>query len=61
MKEASILKLIDEKGYKMKKEYLKPEVEMMKFLEEEEIMSNTPGMEWGITDYYFSTPNPKAL
>lgn len=33
------MKLIDEKGCKMKKKYIKPEAEMMKFVEEEEIMT----------------------
>ena len=32
--------VIDEKGYKMKKEYIKPEAEMMKFVEAEEIMTD---------------------
>ena len=31
--------VIDEKGYKMEKEYIKPEAEMMKFVETEEIMA----------------------
>ena len=35
--------VIDEKGYKMRKEYIKPEAEMMKFLEEEEIMDGSVG------------------
>ena len=39
----------------MKKEYIKPEAEMMKFLEEEEIMSNKPGMGGGTMEHYFST------
>ena len=38
--EASIGKPIAEKGYKMKKEYIKPEAEMMKFVEAEEIMTD---------------------
>ena len=35
--------VIDEKGYKMRKEYIKPEAEMMKFLEAEEIMDGSVG------------------
>lgn len=59
--EASIGKPIAEKGYKMKKEYIKPEAEMMKFLEEEEIMSNAPGMAGGTTSYDFADLNLNAL
>ncbi|MBR4061374.1 MAG: hypothetical protein IKK03_16220 [Lachnospiraceae bacterium] len=32
--------VIGEKGYKMRKEYLKPDAELVKFVEEEEIMAN---------------------
>ena len=38
VKKSVDFEVIDEKGYKMRKEYIKPEAEMMKFLEEEEIM-----------------------
>ena len=34
----------------MKKEYIKPEVEMMKFVEEEEIMAGSPNATLSITD-----------
>ena len=57
---SAMQKLIDEKGYKMRKEYIKPEAEMMKFLEEEEIMTK-PGGEIGTMNYYFSTLNLTAL
>ena len=45
-------KLISEKGYKMKKEYIKPEAELMKFVEAEEIMlEQTTSL--GTIDYQF--------
>ena len=53
--------VIDEKGYKMEKEYIKPEAELVRFVEEEEIMSNAPGMDGGTMDFYFSNLNPNAL
>lgn len=53
--------VIDEKGYKMRKEYIKPEAEMVKFVEEEEIMSNAPGMTGGTTSYDFAALNLNAL
>ena len=31
--------VIDEKGYKMRKEYIKPEAEQVKFVEEEDLMT----------------------
>ncbi len=37
----------------MKREYVKPEAEMMKFVEAEEIMSE-PTTSIGITDYTFN-------
>ena len=49
------------KGYKMKKEYIKPEAEMVKFLDEEEIMSNVPDMTGGTTSYDFAALNLNAL
>ena len=48
--EASIGKPIAEKGYKMKKEYIKPEAEMMKFLEEEDLMTDPLSARLDITD-----------
>ena len=44
----------------MKKEYMKPEAEMVKFVEEEEIMTG-PDATLGITSYDFATLNPNAL
>ena len=32
--------VIDEKGYKMRKEYIKPEAELVKFVEEEDLMTD---------------------
>ena len=43
------------------KEYIKPEAELVRFVEEEEIMSNAPGMDGGTMDFYFSNLNPNAL
>ena len=54
--EASIGKPIAEKGYKMKKEYIKPEAEMMKFVEAEEIMNQGNAFNesiMGVTDNPF--------
>lgn len=48
--------VIDEKGYKMKKEYIKPEAEMMKFVEAEEIMNQGNAFNesiMGVTDNPF--------
>ena len=32
--------VIDEKGYRMEKEYIKPEAELVKFVEEEDLMTD---------------------
>lgn len=45
----------------MRKEYMKPEAELVKFMEEEEIMANELDMVGGTTDHYFSGTNPAAL
>ena len=44
----------------MKKEYMKPEAEMVKFVEEDEIMTG-PNTEIGITSFDFDKYNLNAL
>ena len=53
----------------MKKEYMKPEVELVKFVEAEDLMTGdtiTGNGVWGegtggVTNWYFSNINPVAL
>ena len=45
----------------MEKEYIKPEAEMMKFVEAEEIMSNAPGLDGGTTSFNWADINQNAL
>lgn len=67
--EASIGKPIAEKGYKMEKEYIKPEAELVKFVEEEDLMTGdtiTNSGEFGtgiggVTSWNFNELNLNAL
>ncbi len=45
----------------MEKKYIKPEAELVKFVEEEEIMANAPGMDGGTTSYNWAELNLNAL
>lgn len=45
----------------MEKKYIKPEVELVRFVEEEEIMAGEPGMAGGTIEFYFSNVSQTAL
>lgn len=45
----------------MEKEYIKPDAELVKFVEEEEIMANAPGMAGGTLSYTWGDISQTAL